>query len=592
MNELDDLLALPVNPSVRIGRAETGSYKNPGRLLVRTADDRVGWAVWYYLLGHGWQVGEVTRGNQGTALVLDFKPDKSLGINPTIADYSRGLVTAADVHHAENFGIFLVSPGGGERSAVWWCLNDKYVPVDPATGGPPWVLQANGVPKKASASFFPPAGAQYPPGYSPPGPPPPPREDGRDWPYEVDGAPVAPVLVSTPTGEMSAATHRDWIDRIYPQAVLRAKTDGTNTPWMGMWRPEWAELISLNHTHGKVTWIWLVTEDGGSPQLALDLLDRLIAHLDTVPHGLIVVEPTWDVFQARGFEDEATVNNWLRAARAHVGSRKNILVGARARPQDDYSDGDFRCWEDHIDEPGDIEQVFLEEIARAPDELTANTERFRARLGGADKEWLEADFPRLCRLSRQHRVAIVIAVEDGRGNVSDYGTGFFSDPDAIAQALGQTPGNGDEEMSRINLTRHHQTRIKIAPAGIADPAKKGQFIWEDGARYEMPLNNDRPWSVYMFEVFDGVLRGWAEEYHVGIDLWDGTKWHRVVTPREEKEGGLQSGTASASSHNAWIPIQLLRAYDIPANSKWRVKVAHNISGNIPHVEVDLHAEEL
>jgi hypothetical protein len=251
------------------------------------------------------------------------------------------------------------------------------------------------------------------------------RADGTNvWPLGP-----APIVVMTPTGEMSDRVWDDWLSR-YRTIVREPGWDGTHTSLNGEWNRNIRRLIRKNHRRGKHTTLWLVREDQ-KPARARAMLERLVSYLDRIEHGWIVIGPTWDVYQADSWDD-AAVNEWVAWAQERVNDK--VLVGARALPDQDF-DGDVKAWEEHVPELAAMETVLAAAVARSDGLPVWNTERFRVRNGGQGKDWVEADIPAGIRKLRAFNVGAIFGIQDERGRVNDYGSGVPRNPDAIRKAL-------------------------------------------------------------------------------------------------------------------------------------------------------------
>jgi hypothetical protein len=182
---MSDLLELPIDATCKLNNA---SYKNPARLVIRSREDRTGWRAYYCLAdGRHWYLATIEQTAQGTAIVFSAGSGNALGVNQRLADES-GEVSAREIHDAEHFYVFAVSPDGRHRSLVHEFHNDKYLPAS-GNSGPPWKLDGYGWPvkdKRHRGIFrrvmdFPP---EYEAGGTPPPlpPPPPPPDDDPDEP--------------------------------------------------------------------------------------------------------------------------------------------------------------------------------------------------------------------------------------------------------------------------------------------------------------------------------------------------------------------------------------------------------------------------
>jgi hypothetical protein len=177
---MSDLLQLPIDSTVSFGG--TASYKNPARIVVRASDDRVGWRVYYCLAdGRHWYLATIEQTAQGTAIVFAAGSGNELGVNQRLAEES-GDVTAREIHDAEHFYVFAVSPDGTHRSLVHEFANDRYTPASGNTG-PPWKLDGYGWPvkDKQHRGIFR-RTMDFPPDYEAGGTPPPPPDDEPDDP--------------------------------------------------------------------------------------------------------------------------------------------------------------------------------------------------------------------------------------------------------------------------------------------------------------------------------------------------------------------------------------------------------------------------
>lgn len=260
---------------------------------------------------------------------------------------------------------------------------------------------------------------------------------GAAWPCFADGR--APVLASTPTAEQPAAVWEKWRGVSRPQLVSMG-VDGTHTPLDGSVTLDFAAVYADNSDDELVTACWCVFEGRGGPADALRVVRELVALYDERPNpGWLIVGPTWDVWQAPGWESTGTVNEWIALARAIVGDRR-ILIGARARrnPETGAAEqryaGDYVAFEAHVESGAAADAVFTGAIRQAHGRPVAEFDRFRVRSGGEGKDMTDADMPLVCRASRARRVAIII------GHSSDTGAWPFARAEQIREAL--DPDNG------------------------------------------------------------------------------------------------------------------------------------------------------
>lgn len=161
---MNESLELPIDFSVDL---TNGSYKNPGRLLVRSTHSRVGWTVYFGVNGKSWPAGTIKQGNQGTAMVFGGTAWKRIpwngqgveprgGPNVTLAVASKGVATYDEIRAADKYAVWAVSPDGDERSLAWWTDNDIY---DTRRDS------GYGTPKKTRRSVIKGKGMVVPPGY-------------------------------------------------------------------------------------------------------------------------------------------------------------------------------------------------------------------------------------------------------------------------------------------------------------------------------------------------------------------------------------------------------------------------------------------
>jgi len=260
---------------------------------------------------------------------------------------------------------------------------------------------------------------------------------GKRWPCFPDGR--APVLAMTPTGEQSARVWDEWQAAVYP-ALVQMKIDGTHTPLKGELIPSFRQTYRNNSKRGLATAVWCVFENDGGPAEALAVVGALVALYDSTPDpGPMIIGPVWDVWQSRGWERTATVNDWINDARDLVGDR-NIMIGARARRNPDTGIaeqryvGDYAAYEAHVADGEAADAVFAGAIQEAGGVPVAEFDRFRVRSRGAGKDMTNADMPLVCRASRARRVAIII------GHDSDTGSRPFGLAGQIRRELvGQKP---------------------------------------------------------------------------------------------------------------------------------------------------------
>lgn len=241
---------------------------------------------------------------------------------------------------------------------------------------------------------------------------------GAPWPCFADGR--APVLAMTPTGEQSADVWNEWWINAYGDLVAMG-VDGTHTPLAGRLFPAFRDLYRANSNHGLVTACWCVFEGEGGRAEALVVVRELIALYDARPDpGWLMIGPTWDVWQAGGWEETEAVNRWIADVQALVGNRR-ILVGARARRDpatgraEQRYDGDFRSYEAHVQTGAHADAVFAGAIREARGKPVGEFDRFRVRSGGEGKDMTDADMPLVCRAARDRRVAIIIGHDSDRG---------------------------------------------------------------------------------------------------------------------------------------------------------------------------------
>jgi len=260
---------------------------------------------------------------------------------------------------------------------------------------------------------------------------------GKPWPCFPDGR--APVLAMTPTGEQSARVWGEWRENAYPKLVTMG-IDGTHTPLKGWVPPDFRDTYRDNSERGLVTATWCVFEGDGGPREALGVVKLLVVLYDSTQNpGPMIIGPTWDVWQSRGWEETATVNDWINASRVLVGDR-NIMIGARARRNPDTGIaeqryvGDYAAYEAHVADGEAADAVFAVAIQQAGGVPVAEFDRFRVRSRGSGKDMTNADMPLLCRASRARRVAIII------GHDSDTGSRPFGTAAQIRRELvGQEP---------------------------------------------------------------------------------------------------------------------------------------------------------
>jgi hypothetical protein len=260
---------------------------------------------------------------------------------------------------------------------------------------------------------------------------------GKPWRCFADGR--APVLAMTPTGEQSARVWGEWQREVYP-ALAQMGIDGTHTPLKGELIPSFRQSYRDNSERGLATAAWCVFENDGGPAAALAVVRALVALYDSTSNpGPMIVGPTWDVWQAEGWEQTATVNGWITDAQSIVGAR-NIMIGARARrnPETGAAEqeyvGDYAAYEAHVADGQAADAVFAGAIQQAGGVPVAEFDRFRVRSRGAGKDMTNADMPLVCRASRARRVAIII------GHDSDTGSRPFGTAAQIRRELvGQNP---------------------------------------------------------------------------------------------------------------------------------------------------------
>lgn len=146
------VLDLPIDRSVDIG-ANAASYKNPARVRIASTTPIPGWDIYFGISPEKWwRIGEMRFDQHGTtALVFGVGgTDSDLGVNFSLAVHSKRLgmhVSSGEIHDADAFFVFGVSPDETKRSRIFHASNDKYVPASGNTG-PPWQLQPWGVPRK------------------------------------------------------------------------------------------------------------------------------------------------------------------------------------------------------------------------------------------------------------------------------------------------------------------------------------------------------------------------------------------------------------------------------------------------------------
>ncbi len=192
-----EALALPINPAVRLSN---NSYKNPGRLVIRTHDHRAGWVVWFGIRGpaperqgKAWPAGVIKIHPDGSsALVLDGAkwrkiPWHGIGLEPsggpnvTLAELSMGRATYEEIRAENDYFVWAVAPDGRSRSRAYLVENDIYdTRFDSGYGTP--------LKRRRSVIVNDRAAVDFPPGFDhsePPPPEPPPDEDEPPMPENL-----------------------------------------------------------------------------------------------------------------------------------------------------------------------------------------------------------------------------------------------------------------------------------------------------------------------------------------------------------------------------------------------------------------------
>ena len=285
--------------------------------------------------------------------------------------------------------------------------------------------------------------------------PPDPEVKGHNWPLFEDGR--APIVVMSPTAQMSRAVWRAWLKQYVP-IVVEPGWDGTHTPLQARWRAEIKTLAKRNAARGLVSTFWLEGDnDGDDAGSTFPSWDKLIAGTQRVFDELSDV-PGWKILgigydvQERGVQGE--VNRWL----GWCGENRpeGWLFCARALPDRNYG-GDVAAWEDHLPTLDMMDAVLLGEIRRSGKRPVWNTERNRAQDGGRGKHTTEENMPTMIRIARARNVGLIMGIQGPAGRVSDFGSTHAAWPAEFRAALlrgdpepGPEPGPKPGEWVALN----------------------------------------------------------------------------------------------------------------------------------------------
>jgi hypothetical protein len=333
-------------------------------------------------------------------------------------------------------------------------------------------------------------------------------DKGADW-YWRGGK--APIVVMTPTGEMSDAVWDLWINR-YQEIVLDPGWDGTHTPLQGVVENDYFwEMAHMNQEHGLITAVWITDQVAGYEETKAATTDFILRLEEEGLEHWVIIGPTYDV-QEYWSTDE--VNEWVDYVESIA--PYFVLIGARALPDREYK-GDYEAYEDHVPNLSDLPHVLDSEIARSEGDPIWNTERFRVRNSGAGKDWVEVDFGPAIEVLREKNVGAIFGIQEPRGSVSDYGSGpptSIESLNRIREALTgdeQVPEPEDSDM--YDIADHRNYRAKIADATVlGSEYPTWAQVWDHSKQFQdLELVIPEDVAIMRIEYFFGVIRGMAEE---------------------------------------------------------------------------------
>lgn len=129
------LLDLPINHDLDLTAA---SYKNPGRLLIRSHHPLVDWKLYFGITpDQCWHYGTMWREKDHAVHVLPGAAWKGIpyqgggagpkgGPNVKLAIKSQGLATYEQITAADKYVVWAVHPDEEERTPCYWVDNDMY----------------------------------------------------------------------------------------------------------------------------------------------------------------------------------------------------------------------------------------------------------------------------------------------------------------------------------------------------------------------------------------------------------------------------------------------------------------------------------
>ena len=256
---------------------------------------------------------------------------------------------------------------------------------------------------------------------------------GRKWGLFGDGR--APIVVMSPTAEMTPQVWRTWLNQ-YELIVADPNWDGTHTPLQAEWLPQVRTLAELNSERGLVSTFWLEGDnDGADAGSIFDGWDeltegtqRVFDELAGLP-GRKILGISYDVHERR---KQSQVDRWL----GWCGNNRppGWLFCARALPNIRYG-GDVAAWEDHLPNLSTMDAILVEEIKRSGKRPVWNTERQRARNNGKGKDTTQSEMPGLIRIARRRNVGLIMGIQGPAGGVSDFGSIAPDDPERFREAL-------------------------------------------------------------------------------------------------------------------------------------------------------------